>query len=207
MHRTMAFALVFVCLISTKVAQARNPCGPSPIIIDTTGQGFQLTSADHGVLFDIRGDGHALRMAWTAARSSNAFLALDRNHNGIIDSGLELFGNFTAQVSSAEPNGFLALAAFDAPEAGGNGDGIIDARDRVYSQLLLWIDANHNGAAEPNELFPLAERGILSISLRYVESRRVDDFGNEFRFRAKVTRAGRPGRIPWAYDVFLVEAP
>ena len=69
----------------------------SPIIIDTRGAGFHLTSAEDGVVFDIVGDGHPIRIAWTAADSGTAFLALDRNHNGKIDNGKELFGNFTAQ--------------------------------------------------------------------------------------------------------------
>ena len=104
----------------------------SPIIVDTTGKGFHLTSADAGVLFDMAGDGHPLQIAWTATGSGNAFLALDRNHNGKIDRCTELFGNFTAQPQSHNPNGFLALSDFDKPENGGNNDGIIDDRDDVF---------------------------------------------------------------------------
>jgi hypothetical protein len=77
----------------------------SPIIIDTTGKGFHLTSAADGVMFDISGDGHPVKLAWTAADSGNAWLALDRNHDGKIGSGKELFGNFTAQPKSSDPNG------------------------------------------------------------------------------------------------------
>ena len=104
----------------------------SPIIIDLTGNGFDLTSAANGVLFDITGTDHPIQIAWTG-NANNAFLALDRNGNGVINSGAELFGNFAAQPASAHPNGFAALAVYDDPANGGNGDGVIDARDAIFS--------------------------------------------------------------------------
>jgi hypothetical protein len=190
-----------------------NPCPCdnqcTPIIIDTAGQGFTLTSAEEGVLFDIQGNGHPLQIAWTAAHSRNGFLALDRNHNGTIDNGTELFGSVTQQPQSANPNGFLALAEFDKPENGGNGDGIIDERDAVFSQLVIWIDENHDGISQPGELHSLAELGIHSLSLKYAESRRVDEFGNQFRYRARVNPDPRDGESDvgrWAYDVILTVA-
>lgn len=178
----------------------------SPIIIETEGTGFHLTSAAQGVLFDIRGDGHPLQIAWTAPGSRNAFLVLDRNGNGKIDDGTELFGNFTPQPAASQPNGFLALAVYDQPENGGNGDGIIDQNDAVFSHLRLWIDANHDGISQPDELFRLPDLGVLAISLNYRESRQVDEFGNVFRFKAKINPVGgdvnsSAGR--WAFDVFL----
>jgi hypothetical protein len=179
----------------------------SPIIVDTAGEGFHLTSAKRGVVFDIAATGHPIQMAWTAATSRNAFLALDRNHNGKIDNGKELFGNFTEQPKSYDPNGFLALAEFDKPENGGNGDGIIDERDAVFSQLLLWIDENHDGISQPNELHTLPELGVFSLALKYRESRRTDKFGNEFRYKAAVNpeppnEDSKDGR--WMFDVFFL---
>jgi hypothetical protein len=180
--------------------------GCSPVIVDTGGEGFHLTSAANGVLFDIRGDGHPVQIAWTASGSLNAFLALDRNHNGKIDDGTELFGNFTVQPKSPSPNGFLALAEYDKPENGGNGDGIIDEHDAVFSHLVLWIDENHDGISQPSELHSLPELGVFSISLNYMESRKRDEFGNVFRFKAKINPADRSDQSEvgrWAYDVFL----
>ncbi len=182
-------------------------CGDtSPIIIDTEGEGFHLTSAANGVWFDIRGDGHPIQIAWTASGSHNAFLALDRNGDGKVSSGKELFGNFSPQPKSSHPNGFLALAQFDKPENGGNGDGVIDDKDAVFSRLRLWIDENHDGLCQSGELHTLPELGVFSLALKYVELRRRDDFGNQFRYRAKVNPDPSDGESDvgrWTYDVFL----
>jgi hypothetical protein len=187
-----------------------DDCGchyASPIIVDTIGEGFHLTSAKDGVTFDVAGDGRPLQVAWTTATSRNAFLALDRNQNGRIDNGKELFGNFTPQPKSDDPNGFLALAEFDKPENGGNDDGIIDKRDAVFPHLLLWIDENHDGIAQPNELHTLPELGVFSLALGYKESRRLDEFGNMFRYKAAVNPDQQDGESKdgrWAYDVFFM---
>jgi hypothetical protein len=92
------------------------------------------TLAD-GVSFDLRGAGRPEQLAWTSPNSDDAWLALDRNGNGLIDDGSELFGNYTLQPTSSDPNGFTALAVFDEPAAGGNQDSKIDINDSVFAKL------------------------------------------------------------------------
>jgi hypothetical protein len=67
----------------------------SRIYSGTLPTGFSLTSAENGVMFDFWGNGHLIQIVWTSPASGYAFLALDRNHNGKIDSAKELFGNIT----------------------------------------------------------------------------------------------------------------
>lgn len=154
----------------------------------------------------MRANGSPLRVAWTTLNSDDAWLTLDRNGNGTIDTGQELFGNFTAQPvppTGQERNGFLALAEYDKPNNGGNGDGLITPSDAVFTSLRLWQDLNHNGFSEATELFSLQAKRVKTIELDYKLSKVTDEYGNRFRYRAKVKDVNNAKIARWAWDVFL----
>jgi len=150
----------------------------SPIILDVDGNGYHLTNAASGVLFDFLGHGQKIQMSWTAAGSTNAFLVLP-DADGAVPSGKQLFGNITPQPKCAGGrNGWNALAVDDEPAFGGNGNGMIDLGDEIFSKLRLWQDLNHDGIA-------------------------VDKYGNRFKYKGQVygTKDSSLSRV--AYDVFF----
>ena len=104
-------------------------------------------------------------------------------------------------------NGFMALAEYDKAAKGGNNDGAISSADSIFSSLRLWQDANRNGVSEVSELKTLSERGLVQIELAYKTSKKTDQNGNQFRYRAKVHATQGIQSNRWAWDVLLVSAP
>lgn len=159
-----------------------------PLVLDLNGNGIELTSHRDGARFDLPGNGHAVNTAFVTG--GDAFLAIDRNGNGLIDSGKELFGD-----QNGARNGFEELRKLDA-----DGNGVIDRRDPDFHRLLLWRD-NGNGVTEPGELISLADAGIESISLNYREVRQAAAGGNTLAQVASFNWAD--GRTGLAADALL----
>ena len=183
-------------------------CITSPIVIDLDGDGLSFTAVAAGVKLDLDRDGMREQLSWTRHADRDGFLALDRNRNGQIDDGGELFGSTTDQPPVRKKNGFLALAVFDRSDRGGNEDGVITQADRVFSDLRGWFDLNHDGVGQLSEQYPLDPVGITELSLSYSTVFERDRVGNVLRFVGDVKVAHRSddpfkGRTRKAIDLFL----
>lgn len=158
-------------------------CGPgmtSPLILDLGGDGIPTTGVDEGVLFDINGDGQLDRTAWTVAGEDDAILYFDHNQNHQIDGGTELFGDATITPTGERPrHGFDALAWYDQPANGGDGNGAITPADRVWGKLRLWIDRDHDGIMSRAESDALSARHVVQIDLLYVMLTAAQNFGRD----------------------------
>jgi hypothetical protein len=173
---------------------------PSPIILDLDGDGvIRTVGLTSGVNFDHAADGFAERTGWVAP--GDGLLVWDRNANGAIDSGRELFGSETLLPNGMKAvNGFEALKAFDA-----NGDGVIDANDPVYAQLRVWVDGNTDGRNAEGELLTLEEAGVRSINVAYTNSSFIDPQGNAHRQVGSYTTTD--GQTRTAADVWVKTDP
>ena len=114
--------------------------GSEPLVLDLNGHGLINTvNVNNGVYFDFNATGFAEASGWVSPGED--LLCMDRNGNGVIDNGSELFGSLTPLLNGQlAANGLQALAALDS-----NGDGKIDAQDPAYSQLRGWVDSNSDG--------------------------------------------------------------
>lgn len=177
----------------------------TPIIIDTGSNGYRLTSAAEGVRFDLRNDGAPAVISWTRAGADNAFLARDRNGNGRIDNGSELFGNFTVLRSGQlAKHGFEALSELDS-----NLDGAITVADQEWPSLLLWTDRDHDGVSIASELQPLSVSAITELGTTATIVGRRDAWGNQFRYMAhlRLNEVAAADARRAFYDIILVAEP
>jgi len=147
-----------------------------PLSFDLNGDGVINTlSLSDGVNFDIDNNGFAEKTAWIGAE--DGLLVLDRDGNGFIDGGAELFGTETL-LSNGQlaANGFEALKEFDD-----NQDGVIDSNDAVFNDLRMWVDADSDGFSDEGEQLSLNELDINSIDLNYTANFFTDANGVQHR--------------------------
>ena len=164
------------------------PIRRDPLAIDLDGNGIDTVGITATpILFDHNADGIRIGTGWVKA--NDAWVVLDRDGNGSIDSGRELFGVDT--LLSGTPGvdavyattGFQALAALNT-----NGDGLFNAADAAFVQIRLWQDLNQDGINQATELFTLAQKNIASIGLVPSTTSINLSNGNTITGQATVTR-------------------
>jgi hypothetical protein len=184
-------------------------CYVTPLIVALDGSWQNaMTSAPRGALFRLTPTMERLKVAWPRPVQQIAgWLARDRDGNGQIDDGSELYGSATSQPTPpGEPrHGFIALRTEDT-----NGDGLVTEADANFASMAVWFDINHDGLTQPRELQPLTSIGITSISLRYRVFGQVDSAGNQFLYEGTgVQQVGSRLNSFRIYDVVprTAEAP
>ncbi|MFT0213547.1 hypothetical protein VQ643_13225 [Pseudomonas sp. F1_0610] len=142
-----------------------------PLTLDLNNNGIETLALDKGVIFDFNGDGIKTGTGWIAP--SDGFLVLDKDGNGTIDNGNELFG-----VDTIKSDGTKAVDGFDAlRDLDSNGDGVFDRNDEMFSKVKVWQDLNSDGISQANELKTLDELGIVGINLDATKTN-IDSNGN-----------------------------
>jgi hypothetical protein len=155
-----------------------------PLTFDLDGDGLETTAiaATNPILFDHDGDGIKNGTGWV--KPDDGFLVLDRNGNGSIDNGRELFGDSTIKSNGqTATDGFDALADLDS-----NADGKIDANDAQFANLRIWRDLNQDGISQTGELFTLASLNIASINVTKTANSQTLANGNQIADLGSFTR-------------------
>ncbi len=154
-----------------------------PLVLDLEGDGLDLGEAGEAATFDVNADGTLDKTGWV--RGDDALLVYDRNGNGLLDDGSELFGD-----QNGASNGFAELSKHD-----GNRDGRIDAKDSIFKALQLYRDLNGNGRVDAGELKHLSKSEIVSLNLRFLrETAKLN--GNSLLLKGSFERAdGTTGRM------------
>jgi hypothetical protein len=170
-------------------------CGDNtPLVVAFAGEPVQFTTGGSFAFLA----GRPVASDWPTA--ATPWIALDRDGDGAITSGAELFGSGTVLPGGDHAvNGFAALAALD-----GNHDGVIDERDPAYASLVLWADRDGDRKSDASELAPLS-RTIVSISLSDRLDARCDDRRNCEGERAALTWRDETGVLHHGavIDVYL----
>jgi hypothetical protein len=136
-----------------------QPVRRDPLTLDLDGDGLETVGTAAGILFDTAANGIKVNTGWVKA--DDGLLVLDKNGNGSIDSGRELFGDATLKR-----NGQLAADGFDAlRDLDSNNNGKLDAGDTQFNNLRVWRDLNQNGSTQNGELFSLGQLSIASINV------------------------------------------
>lgn len=156
-----------------------------PLVLDLNGNGvFDTTTVAQGHRFDLLASGRKVLAATTTG--GDGLLVLDRNRNGRVDDGSELFGD-----QNGAPDGFFELARHDE-----NRDGRIDLADSVFEHLRIFEDRNRNGQTDLDELRTLAQLGIASLGLTAVPTEDEESNGNRVsRAGSFLRRDGTSGRL------------
>ena len=154
----------------------------SPLILDLDGDGVKTLGTDAGVHFDHDKNGFAETTGWVS--KGDGLLVWDKNGNGQIDDGNELFGDNTVGSDGKKAaNGFAALGSLDS-----NRDGKIDGSDTGYKDLRVWQDKNSDGKVQVDELVTLDKAGVQSINTVYKDSSTIDNNGNAHRQLGSFTK-------------------
>ena len=134
-----------------------------PIVLDLDGDGIETIAYDKlkKAVFDHDGDGIAHATGWV--KKDDGILVLDRNGDGVINDGREVFGDSTIlSTGETAKHGYEALADLDS-----DGNGKINADDTKFDELRVWRDLDSDGVSDVGELFGLHELGIGALNLDY----------------------------------------
>ena len=141
----------------------------TPLVLDLNGDGISTQSINKGVQFDIFGVDQKVNTGWVTG--GDGLLVMDRNHDGSINGGTELFGEGTNLANGQKAaNGYAALAEMDT-----NGDGVVNSSDTNFSDLMVWVDSNGDGVSQEGELHSLSSLGITQLDLKAQTSTQVDN--------------------------------
>ncbi|MBF0461900.1 MAG: Ig-like domain-containing protein [Magnetococcales bacterium] len=172
-----------------------------PLVLDLTGTGIHLTAKSAGTYFDVNGDGIPDLTGWIG--SGNGLLVLDQNGDGRITNMQEIISEQSA------PNTTSSLAALATQDS--NQDGRIDASDPAFAHLQVWVDKNQDGISTPDELFSLAQLGIVALNLTVDQTHPQSMNGNTITGLASVTYAdghqGSMAEVQLDFDVAVPPVP